>query len=248
MYNLMQFMAVGSEMDVRPQLEPGATPRIQRALLQRVAGPDVKSVHLNRPDGLEDRSRFRRRAISRCRRWIAWACTRTDPAIPPTIRSRSNLLDANESNLMPVTQPPGNLGEAHRRQCGQITAGIVVVDRGVRGAAAAADRVVGLYPASAPLIFFTRRASDNSVQRDDSAPCHRQHDVRAAKAAYCVAKMPSGFRGFMANCFSRRRCVEAMVSIASPRRIFLASAISSRRRRLLRRSTGPSNASSTSCA
>ena len=30
MHNLMQFLAVGSEMDVRPQFEPGATPRIQR--------------------------------------------------------------------------------------------------------------------------------------------------------------------------------------------------------------------------
>src|SRR5205085_4861753 len=48
MHNMMQYLAIGSEMDVRPQLDPGATPRIQRGLLQKSA-PNVTTLTLTGP-------------------------------------------------------------------------------------------------------------------------------------------------------------------------------------------------------
>ncbi len=111
MHNLMQFLAVGSEMDVRPQLEPGATPRIQRALLQRVVGPELKTIQLLGPMGakvlpIPPQGDFALPPLDRVGVYT------TVPAIPPYDKIAVNLLDANESNLMPVTQPPGNLGES----------------------------------------------------------------------------------------------------------------------------------------
>lgn len=37
---------------------------------------------------------------------------KTDPVIPQYERIVVNLLDANESNLMPIANPPGNIGQA----------------------------------------------------------------------------------------------------------------------------------------
>ena len=37
---------------------------------------------------------------------------KTDPPVPQAENFAVNLLDAVESNVQPVTQPPGNLGEA----------------------------------------------------------------------------------------------------------------------------------------
>ena len=62
-----------------------------------------------------------------------------------------NLLDANESNLLPADQPPGG-GEAVAGRLRQVAAGTVVVDRRLRGAAAADGRVVGLHAAGASLV------------------------------------------------------------------------------------------------
>lgn len=111
MYNLMQFLAVGSEMDVRPQFEPGATPRIQRAILQREAGASAKSIRVNGPAGSKDvaipqQGDFAFPPLDRV------GIYSTNPPIPPYEQLAVNLVDYNESNLMPVTQPPGNLGEA----------------------------------------------------------------------------------------------------------------------------------------
>jgi hypothetical protein len=110
MHNLMQFLAIGSEMDVRPQLEPGATPRIPRAMLQRTLGPKVTSIRLNGPTGsfevpIPPQGDF---ALPRLDRTGVYA---TDPAIPPYEQLAVNLLDYNESNLLPVEQSPGGIGE-----------------------------------------------------------------------------------------------------------------------------------------
>ena len=152
MVNLMQFLAVGSEMDVRPQYEPGATPRIQREHLQAAAGADVKSIRLNGPMGSKElmvpaTSDFALPPLDRV------GVYSTSPAIPPYEHIAVNLLDYNESNLMPVTQPPGNLGEAIASGGGKIATGTMVVDRGVRGATAVDHRMVGLH---APRTFVAR--------------------------------------------------------------------------------------------
>jgi hypothetical protein len=110
MHNLMQFLAVGSEMDVRPQLEPGATPRVPRQTLQRVA-PQATAVRVNGPAGSHDepvpqQGDFAFKPLDRVGLYS------TEPALPPFEQIAVNLLDYNESNLVPVDQPPGGIGEA----------------------------------------------------------------------------------------------------------------------------------------
>ena len=109
MHNMMQFLAVGSEMDVRPQLDPGATPRIQRALLQHSAA-DAKEIKLTGP------MPFRRVPVPAEGDLALPALDRAgvyalDPPIPPFDQIAVNLLDYNESNIAPVDQPPGGVGE-----------------------------------------------------------------------------------------------------------------------------------------
>jgi len=111
MHNLMQFLAVGSEMDVRPQFEPGATPRIQRAQLQRSVGADAKSIQLLGPMGsrtvpIPPLGDFALPPLDRAGVYT------TVPPVQPYEKIAVNLLDANESNLLPITQPPGGLGES----------------------------------------------------------------------------------------------------------------------------------------
>ncbi len=109
MHNLMQFLAVGSEMDVRPQFEPGSTPRIQRALLQRVA-PGITSVRVNGPAWSKDvpvpaNGDLALPPLDRVGLYT------TSPALPPFDQVAVNLLDFNESNVVPVDQPPGGVGD-----------------------------------------------------------------------------------------------------------------------------------------
>jgi hypothetical protein len=110
MHNLMQFLAVGSEMDVRPQLEPGATPRIQRAQLQRVA-PDLKELKVIGPMGtlvkpITPQGDIALPPLNRV------GLYETLPPLPPYDRVAVNLLDFNESNVVPVDQAPGGIGES----------------------------------------------------------------------------------------------------------------------------------------
>lgn len=110
MHNLMQFLAVGSEMDVRPQLEPGATPRIQRALLQRAA-PDLKELKIEGPMGtlikpITQQGDIALPPLNRV------GLYETVPPIAPYDRVAVNLLDFNESNVVPVDQAPGGVGES----------------------------------------------------------------------------------------------------------------------------------------
>lgn len=114
MHNAMQFLALGSDMDVRQSLEPGATPRIPRANLQRAgAGDDamLKRVRLNGPAGSRDieipeTGDFALPPLNEV------GVYELDPPIAPFDRIAVNLLDATESNLLPADSPPGGLGEA----------------------------------------------------------------------------------------------------------------------------------------
>ena len=117
MHNLMQFLAVGSEMDVRPQFEPGSTPRIQRALLQRIA-PNVTTVRLNGPMSSREIAVPAQGdlALPPLDRVGLYS---TDPPLPPFDQIAVNLLDFNESNIVPVEQPPGGVGEAIAQSAGK---------------------------------------------------------------------------------------------------------------------------------
>jgi hypothetical protein len=110
LHNALQFMALGAEMDVRESLEPGATPRIPRANLQRV-DPNLKKIRLVGPNGarelnIPETGDFALPPLD------AIGVYRLEPSVPQYERMAVNLLDANESNLIPLDRPPGNIGEA----------------------------------------------------------------------------------------------------------------------------------------
>jgi hypothetical protein len=110
LHNALQFMAIGSDMDVRPSVEPGATPRIPRSNLQRVSA-DLKKIRMNGPAGSRDivipaAGDFALPPLDRVGLYS------TEPPVPQFENFAVNLLDPTESNLLPVDQPPGNIGEA----------------------------------------------------------------------------------------------------------------------------------------
>ena len=109
MHNTMQFLALGSEMDVRPHFQPGATPRIQRALIQKSA-PAARKLTLTGPGGAREITipETGDVALPALDRAGVYAL---DPPIPPFDQVAVNLLDFNESNVVPVDQPPGGIGE-----------------------------------------------------------------------------------------------------------------------------------------
>ena len=117
MYNLMQFLAVGSEMDVRPQFEPGANPKIQRGLLQKSAptanqlvltGPMERQVIKIPPEGrhraavAEPRRRLRARS--------AGAAVRPDRGEPARLQREQHV---------PLPDAPGGIGETLQTSAGR---------------------------------------------------------------------------------------------------------------------------------
>lgn len=110
LHNAMQFLAVGAEMDLRQSQPPGATPRIPRASLNR-GGVDLTTLTLNGPMGsrsltIPPTGDFALPALDRV------GVYSTDPPVPQFERIAVNLLDANESNLVPADAPPGGVGES----------------------------------------------------------------------------------------------------------------------------------------
>jgi hypothetical protein len=111
LYNSLQFMALGAEMNVRQSQEPGATPRIPRANLQRVDA-NLKSIRLDGPGvsrelSIPESGDFALPPLDHV------GVYRLVPVIPQFERIAVNLLDENESNLLPVSgRAPGNIGQA----------------------------------------------------------------------------------------------------------------------------------------
>ncbi len=109
MYNALQYLAVGADMSVRQSFDPGATPRIPRANLDRVA-LGLKEVTLAGPMGssvvpMPATGDFALPALDRVGVYTL------DPAVPPYDRLAVNLLDASESNLLPLAEAPGGMGD-----------------------------------------------------------------------------------------------------------------------------------------
>ena len=110
LYNTMQFLALGSEMDVREGYSPGAMPRIPRTNLLRAGGPDLKSIDIIGPDGkrtvrIPETGDFALPPLTKV------GLYRTEPSIPQYERMAVNLLDPNESNVLPAAIAPGGVGE-----------------------------------------------------------------------------------------------------------------------------------------
>jgi hypothetical protein len=112
MDNALQYLALGSEMNVRQSYAPGATPRIPRYNLQQ-AGADVKQVVLSGPPsfqavkiGVPPTGDFALPPLEKVGLYTL------DPPIPQFEKLAVNLLDENESNLVPAGQVPGGGGTA----------------------------------------------------------------------------------------------------------------------------------------
>ena len=110
LHSALQYLALGAEMNVRPSYPPGATPRIPQSNLDKL-GPDLKSITLTGPMGpmtipISANSDFVLPALNKV------GLYKTDPPVPQFEQIAVNLLDENESNLLPTDAPPGNVGTA----------------------------------------------------------------------------------------------------------------------------------------
>ena len=108
MYQALQYLALGSEMDVREAFPPGATPVIPLGDVKRAA-PDRKEFHIRGPNGTQTVR------IPEAGELVLPALDRVglytlDIPVPGYDRMAVNLLDSNESNLVPVDRPPGDIG------------------------------------------------------------------------------------------------------------------------------------------
>jgi len=108
--NAMQYLAVGSDMDVRHSYQPGEAPVIPRSNLQKL-DPSLTSIQLNGPSMAMDvpipaTGDFALPPLERVGVYT------TKPAIPQFEQIAVNLLDPNESNLVPSDAPPGDANAA----------------------------------------------------------------------------------------------------------------------------------------
>ncbi|MDB5322250.1 MAG: hypothetical protein JWN40_3881 [Phycisphaerales bacterium] len=109
MYQALQYLALGSEMDVREAFPPGATPTIPLGDIKRVAA-DRKEIHLTGPGGtrtikIPEAGDFVLPPLDRVGLYTL------DVPVPGYDKMAVNLLDSNESNLIPSDHPPGDIGD-----------------------------------------------------------------------------------------------------------------------------------------
>jgi hypothetical protein len=107
LYNTMQFLAAGSELNLRESFRPGDVVRLPRANLARLN--DARSVTLVGPDTLKSIAVPQSGDLA-LPPFARTGLYRTDPVVPQFERFAVNLLDENESNVLPVQEPPGSIG------------------------------------------------------------------------------------------------------------------------------------------
>jgi len=107
--NALQFMALGSDMDLRASYQPGATPKIPRYNLQQV---NAKKIEMITPDdrtlivNVPETGDFALPPLEKV------GVYKLQPPVPQYEHIAVNLLDDNESNLLPEAGVPGGAGEA----------------------------------------------------------------------------------------------------------------------------------------
>jgi hypothetical protein len=106
-------------MGVKETLDPGSSPRLPRTGLMKRSEP-IKQVTLIDPDGkripltVPDAGDFALPPLERVGVYT------TDPPIPQFERLAVNLLDANESNLVPAETAPGGKAEDVQKGTGKV--------------------------------------------------------------------------------------------------------------------------------
>ncbi len=109
-YNAMQFLALGTDMNVRQAFEPGVALPIPRQNLQQ-GDTDIQRVRLQGPNGGRDidvpaTGDFTLPPLNQTGLYTL------TPPVPQYEQIAVNLTDPIESNLLPIEQPPGNVGAA----------------------------------------------------------------------------------------------------------------------------------------
>lgn len=116
MHNALQYMAIGSDMDVRQAYSPGDTPRIPRANLEKViegaaTGTESPTLRISGP-GMSRTLKIPPAGDFALPSLDQVGLYTLDPPVPQFERIAVNLLDPNESNLQPLDTAPGGVGEA----------------------------------------------------------------------------------------------------------------------------------------
>ncbi len=115
LFNTLQFLATSSELNLRESFQPGDAPRLPRSAVSRIT-PAPESITLVGPEGP---TRIRIDAPGTAQTGAAdivlpvfrrVGLYRTDPEIPSYERLAVNLLDENESDILPSNTPPGSVG------------------------------------------------------------------------------------------------------------------------------------------
>lgn len=105
-YNMLEYLALSSDINVRESFEPGATPRIPRTALMKGAEP-LKQITLVDPAGAKTELKVPEAGDFALPPLEHVGIYKTEPAVPQFEKLAVNLLDSNESNLMPATRAPG---------------------------------------------------------------------------------------------------------------------------------------------
>lgn len=103
-----EYLALSSQVSVRESLPPGASPTIERSLLNRI-DPGLKTLHLSGPIDATI-------AIPQSGDVVLPSLEKVglynlDPAVPGAEQLAVNLLSEQESNLSPAEMPPGRAGQ-----------------------------------------------------------------------------------------------------------------------------------------
>ena len=114
MDSAVQYLALGTDMDVRQSFRPGATPKVPRVDLQKLealSGKTLREIKLNGPMGtltvaVPQNGDLVLPPLDKVGLYT------TDPPIPRLEKIAVSLLDANESNLMPVSDLPNGVSIA----------------------------------------------------------------------------------------------------------------------------------------
>ena len=104
MRNAMQYMALGTQINVEAAFEPGDTPRISRSVLGKLS--DIKEITLHTPDG-EKTIKVPATGDIVLPPLDRVGIHSTQPAVPGLQQLAVNLLDENESNLNPINLSGG---------------------------------------------------------------------------------------------------------------------------------------------
>jgi uncharacterized protein YegL len=110
LYQSLQYMALGTDMEMRPSYAPGVALRIPRFNLQKL-NPVPQTVTITGPMGtmqakVPPAGDFVLPALNKV------GLYQTDPPIPQYENIAVSLLDPNESNLLPASVAPGAAGQA----------------------------------------------------------------------------------------------------------------------------------------